>query len=139
MHARLLVTSLLAGLGACSATLHLHSNWSTWSSFSSEPSTETKTLTIECAPEATTVLAKLRTDASGGTLTLRLVDPAGVERLRQVVERGRADLEQNLPAQVGTWSLRVDTEDLSGSWSVELSANDEPIQVHVEIAGDPPR
>lgn len=139
MLARTLAAPIVLALGACSASIHLHSDWAEASWLGTEPTTESRTLTIACAPAATAVHATLRTDGTDGSLTLRVVDPAGVERLRQVVERGRSSVEQTLPAQIGTWTLQLDAAAWSGSWSVALEANDTPIEVHVEVAADTPR
>jgi hypothetical protein len=139
MMRRTLVSAVLLSLGACATSISLNDNWSTWSWFGTEPSSERATLTIECAPDATRVRTHLRADGAAGELTLRLVDPRGVERHRQVVHVGRCEVEQTWPVQAGVWTLHVEPNDFSGSYSLELSARDEPIPVRVELAGDPPR
>lgn len=139
MMRRHLAPFLLLPLVACTATIHLHSDWATWSWLGTEPSNECKSLAIECAPAAIAVRTKLQTSATGGELVLRLVAPDGVERCRQVVRSGKGEVVQSWPAQTGRWVLHVDAVDFTGSYDIQLDATDAPIQVHVEIAGDTPR
>ncbi len=129
---------VLLSLGACSS-ISLNPNWSTWSWFGAEPSNEHTTVTVECAPEAAMVRTKLRADGTAGDLMLRLVDPRGIERHRQVVRTGHCEVQQNWPVQVGVWTLHIEPTGFTGGYSIELSASSQPIQVRVELAGDPPR
>lgn len=139
MHPRSLAALLLVPLAACSMSVHMNSNWSQCSWLGTEPSSEHRTMTIACPAAATRMHTNLRADGSAGELTLHLIDPAGVERHHQVVRAGHCEVQQDWPVQEGTWALRIEPADFVGSYSVELSASDDPIDLRVEIAGDPPR
>ncbi len=136
---RRLLCSLLLPLAACSSTLRLENSWASWSWLGSEPSNETKTLTADCSDTATRVDGRFRATGSGGELVLRVVDPNGFERLRQVVTGGGSEVTQHWQAVPGTWSLHVEPKDFVGSYSVEITAGSEPIRVQVDVAGDSPR
>ena len=139
MSRRTLLSLALAPLAACSLAVCRNHAWSQCSWLGTEPSCEHRTISVDCDPAATGVRSHLRADGSAGELTLRLVDPAGVERHRQVVQGGRCEVTQDWPVQAGTWTLSVEAAGFAGSYSLELSAGDEPLAVRVEIAGDLPR
>ncbi|MBL8751598.1 MAG: hypothetical protein JNK78_20765 [Planctomycetes bacterium] len=136
---RRFLCSLLLPLAACSSTMRLESSWSSWSWLGGEPSSETKTLTADCSDTATRVDAQIRVTGSTGEIVLRVVDPDGIERLRQSVTAGSCEVSQRWQAVAGTWSLHVEPKDFVGSYSVEIKAGDEPVTVRVDIAGDLPR
>lgn len=130
---------LLLPLLGCTATIHLRSDWATWSFCGTEPNNECKSLVVECAPAASTVRVELQTFATAGELVFRLVAPDGSERCRQVVGPGRCEVAQSWPAQSGRWELHVDAANFTGRYGIQLEATDAPIQVHVAIAEDTPQ
>jgi hypothetical protein len=81
------------------------------------------------------VRADLNCDTNAGDLSLRLVDPSGVERHVESVQ-GRRKSSLRWPAQTGIWQLHVTAKDLVGSWSAEFAATDQPVGVTVGVSID---
>ncbi|MBZ0151321.1 MAG: hypothetical protein K8J09_07285 [Planctomycetes bacterium] len=128
-----LTTTLLT---SCTATVHTNCHWATSSWMGDEPKDERHELAIECEPVATTVSTEVRAQGTAGELLLRLVDPDGVERHRQVVRTGETEGRQSWPARVGTWRLFVEPAAFCGSYSITMAATDQPIVIRVRLAED---
>lgn len=133
---RLMALLSASSLLSCSATVHRNSSWATWSWMSAEPSDERHEMEIECAAVATAVRTDLRAKAASGELVLRLVDPDGVERHRQVVRAGEAEVKQSWLPHAGTWRLFIEPAAFAGSYSIGMEASDAPIVIQVRVAGD---
>lgn len=129
-----LATSLLA---SCNFAVHRNRSWAANSWTSDEPADVRREVLVDCSTAATTVSCDLRVHAAAGELLLRLVDPAGVIRHRQVVCAGATEVRVVWPPQVGTWRMAIEPHAFAGSYSVELSAGDVPIVVQVQLAEGP--
>jgi hypothetical protein len=130
---------LLVVLATSCSSFVLRSHWESYSYFGFEPSSEVRVLRVNCPPDTKTVRTTITTNATGGELALLLVDPAGVERHREKLVGGSRDATLTWPGLEGTWRLEVRPTDFTGSYSVELCAHDQPIEVRVNIAVDAPR
>lgn len=134
--ASLLTTAWLA---SCTASLHLTSHSASRSWLGDQPCDERQELRIECPRAATAVSLDVRAHAASGALTLRLVDPDGVERQRQVVRDGGLEGRQSWPPHPGTWRLFVEPAAFCGSYAITMAANDAPIVIRVQLADGEPR
>ncbi len=134
---RLVPVLMLAAamLASCSVSVHRNWCWASKSWTSDEPLHERCETIVECAADATTVSTELQVHGVSGELLVRLVDPGGVERLRQVVRTGASEATHVWPACVGTWRLLLEPADFVGSYSVTMSANDAPIVIQVRLLG----
>jgi hypothetical protein len=124
-------------LVSCTATVHGSSHWATRSWTGDTPCDEPHELTIECESAATTVSMESRACGTTGELLVRLVDPSGVERLRQTVRAGDTESTQCWPALRGSWRLAIEPKAFGGSFSITVAANDEPLRIQVRLAEAP--
>ncbi|MBX3465056.1 MAG: hypothetical protein KF830_17950 [Planctomycetes bacterium] len=103
---------------------------------SDTPCDEPQQLAIDCEPVATTLSTAFCAHGTTGELLLRLVDPDGVERLRQTVHAGATEGRQSWPARRGTWRLAIEPAAFGGSYSITVTANDQPVVVALRLAED---
>jgi hypothetical protein len=129
-----LLPSLLVLSPAC--TSHPPDGFGQWAWLGVEPSSEPEAVSAFCSPSSVGVRTQMRADGTAGELTLRLLDPAGVERHRAVVRAGHCEVVQHWPVQVGEWTLRAEPDRFTGSYSIQVSAGSDPDPVIVEIAGN---
>jgi hypothetical protein len=130
---------LLAVFATSCYSFVLRSHWNSYSYYGYEPSSEVKVVTVHCPPDTKEVRTMITVNATAGELAFLLVDPAGVERHREKLAGGSRDATLTWPGVEGTWRLEVRPTDFTGSYSVELCAHDQPIQVEVRMAVDAPR
>lgn len=123
-------------LASCNFAVYRHRVWASQACTSDAPANDRRELVVECAAAATTVRSELKVQGWSGELELRLVDPDGCERHRQVVCEGATEASLSWPSHLGTWRLVVEPMAFVGSYSIVLSASDAPIVIQVRLAGD---
>ncbi len=124
MRIRILSSVPLALLAACSATLCLDSRWSQLYSLEVDPKSESHRIVLDCPTSAGVLRAHFRIDGASGGISLRLFDPAGIERHREDVHGGRCDVTQHWPARRGVWVVDLVATDFAGSYAVDLCSSD---------------
>ncbi len=127
---------LFVVLTSCSLSLPLQSDWRQRAWAGSEPCSSTEELAVACTDAMHVVRTELTCSAAAGTLTVTVLDPAGVQRNHQVVHRGEQELALCWPAQAGTWRLQITALDFAGAYDVTLAATSRPIDVRVDLVSD---
>jgi hypothetical protein len=124
--------SCLFAAAACSVTFPTSSAWvSDCGLVEHETSTLEQPLTV--TPEMGPVVVRLVVDGRSGAAKWSLVDPDGVVRWRCSSEpAGHVDEQVELPLHAGTWSVRREWSDFTGSqWLCVNSASASTVTLEV--------